>query len=283
MPVPDSGRAAMPCTLEAPRAGPLPVGAQLRQLRRQARLSQLDLALQAGISQRHLSCVETGRAQPSPALLDALLTTLDTPLPQRNRVFLAAGYAPRYAALPLADPGLAPVRAALMHLLKANNPAPAIVIDSGWQVLAANQATAALFQLLGLSQHAMERGFNLLTALLEPGGFGDCLINAEDVRQVAWQRASREAMGDPGLAALLAGLPFPGESPATPSPAEPLLLTRVRGPGGELRFLSTFTTFGMPQDITVASLRIEHLIPADEPTWQALTLACERLGELEPG
>ncbi|MGC5700827.1 helix-turn-helix domain-containing protein [Pseudomonas sp. NFXW11] len=261
----------------------LSVGAQLRELRRQARLSQLDLALQAGISQRHLSCVETGRAQPSPSLLHSLLTTLDTPLELRNRVFLAAGYAPRYAALPLDAAELAPVRTALQHLLQANNPAPAIVIDSSWQVLAANSATGALFQLLGLPLEAIDQGFNLLASLLAPGGFGDCLINAEEIRQVAWQRALREAAHDPGLAALLARLPCPGESPTPPSLATPLLLTRVRTAGGELRFLSTFTTFGMPQDITVASLRIEHLIPADPETWQALTQACASLAASDPG
>ncbi|KTC39182.1 Cro/Cl family transcriptional regulator [Pseudomonas sp. ABAC61] len=263
----------MTSNLDHPGTDCLSVGGHLRQLRRQARLSQLDLALQAGMSQRHLSCVETGRAQPSPTLLQRLLDTLETPLEVRNRVFLAAGYAPRYAALPLSDPGLAPVRTALLHLLEANNPAPAIVIDSTWQVLAANRGTQALFQLLGLPGQALGEGFNLLETLLAPGGFGDCLINAEQMRQVAWQRAAREAGEVPGLAALLARLPVPQAT----EPAElstPLLLTRVHGPAGELRFLSTFTTFGMPQDITVASLRIEHLIPADEVTWQALTRAC---------
>lgn len=260
--------------LEQTPAQPLPVGLQLRQLRQQARLSQLDLALQAGLSQRHLSCVETGRAQPSQGLLHRLLDNLQTPLEVRNRVFLAAGYAPRYAALPLDDPGLAPVRTALLHLLEANNPAPAIVIDSGWQVLAANRATEALFQWLGLPRQAVAEGFNLLAALLAPGGFGDYLVNAAEIRQVAWQRASREAGQDPGLAALLASLPCPEVSAMAPDLASPLLLTRVAGPHGELSFLSTFTTFGMPQDITVASLRIEHLIPADEATWQALAQAC---------
>lgn len=270
-------------TLAPAAVDSLSVGQWLRQLRQQARLSQLELALQAGMSQRHLSCVETGRAQPSAQLLHSLLSTLDTPLQTRNRVLLAAGYAPRYAALALDDPGLEPVRMALMHLLKANNPAPAIVIDSLWQVRAANHATTALFQLLGLPLQALEEGFNLLTTLLAPGGFGDCLINAEEIRQVAWQRAAREAAGEPGLATLLASLPCPGQSTPASQLAAPLLLTRVRGPQGELRFLSTFTTFGMPQDITVASLRIEHLIPADDSTWQVLTRACARLAELEPG
>ena len=260
------------------------VGAQLRRLRQRARLSQLELALQSGLSQRHLSCVETGRAKPSPALLHALFSALDTPLEERNSAFLAAGYAPRYPALPLTDPGMAAVRGALLHVLQAHNPAPAIVLDSAWQVLAANSGAAALFQLVGLPAAAAE-GFNLLHTLLAPGGFGEHLINAEQIRQVAWQRATREAPACPALAQVLGGLPVPAgiSSDTTEQMASPLLLTRVRSPVGELGFLSTFTTFGMPQDITVASLRIEHLIPADPATWQAMTTAHERLLAEAPG
>lgn len=257
-----------------------PVGAQLRRLRQRARLSQLDLALQSGISQRHLSCVETGRAKPSPAMLHALLTALDTPLEECNAAFLAAGYAPRYEALPLADPSMQAVHSALMHLLHANNPAPAIVLDSAWQVLAANAATGVLFGLVGLPASAALGEFNLLRTLLEPGGLGDHLLNADEIRQIAWQRASREALNCPALAALLTSLPSAAEvDPASSaSPSTPLLLTRVASTVGELRFLSTFTTFGMPLDITVASLRIEHLIPADPATWRIMGEAYERAG-----
>ncbi|TSD76859.1 helix-turn-helix transcriptional regulator [Pseudomonas sp. KBS0710] len=246
-------------------------GDQLRQLRRLAKLSQLDLALITGVSQRHLSYIETGRAKPSPGTLHNLLTALDVPLEQCNRVFLAAGYAPRYTATPLASPAMAAIREAVSHVLHANNPAPAILLDSQWQVLAANASTGVLFALLGLEADAAD-GLNLLTTLLQTGGLGDHLINAEEIRTLAWQRASREALGNPELAVLLASLPTPANC-ELPEEMPPLVLTRIRSPQGELSFLSTFTTFGMPQDITLTSLRIEHLIPADEPTWQVMRAA----------
>lgn len=250
---------------------PLTAGEHLRQLRRNAKLSQLDLALVTGISQRHLSCIETGRAKPSPGTLHLVLTALDTPLEQCNRVFLAAGYAPRYAATPLASPTMAAVREAVHHVLHANNPAPAILLGSHWEVLAANASTGVLFELVGLQPDAAA-GLNLLTTLLQVGGLGDHLINAEEIRTLAWQRATREALGNPELAALLATLPVP-DSTELPTQMPPLVLTRIRSTQGELNFLSTFTTFGMPQDITLTSLRIEHLIPADEGTWQVMRAA----------
>ncbi len=246
-------------------------GDQLRQLRRHAKLSQLDLALITGVSQRHLSYIETGRAKPSPGTLHNVLTALDVPLEQCNRVFLAAGYAPRYTATPLASPAMAAIREAVSHVLHANNPAPAILLDSQWQVLAANVSTGVLFELVGLEPDAAD-GLNLLTTLLQTGGLGDHLINAEAIRALAWQRASREALGNPELAVLLASLPTPTHT-EPPEHMPPLALTRIRSPRGELSFLSTFTTFGMPQDITLTSLRIEHLIPADEPTWQVMRAA----------
>lgn len=247
---------------------PVTAGAYLRQLRRHAKLSQLDLALITGVSQRHLSCLETGRAKPSPGTLHNLLTALEVPLDECNRVFLAAGFAPRYTATPLAAPGMAAIREAVSHVLHANNPAPAILLGSEWQVLAANASTAVLFELVGIPPQASD-GLNLLATLLEPCGLGDHLINADEIRTLAWQRASREALGNPTLAALLATLPAPA-STERPEALPPLVLTRVRSTRGELNFLSTFTTFGMPQDITLASLRIEHLIPADDATWQVM-------------
>ncbi|MBY8947832.1 helix-turn-helix domain-containing protein [Pseudomonas sp. SH10-3B] len=249
---------------------PATAGEHLRQLRRQAGLSQLDLALMTGVSQRHLSCLETGRAKPSPGTLHHLLSALETPLEQCNRVFLAAGFAPRYTATPLASPAMAAVREAVSHVLHANNPAPAILLGSHWEVLAANASTGVLLGLVGVAP-PME-GLNLLTTLLQPGGLGDHLINAEEIRTLAWQRASREALGNPVLAALLASLPAPAHT--TPPPEmPPLVLTRLHSSRGELNFLSTFTTFGMPQDITLTSLRIEHLIPADDVTWQVMRAA----------
>ncbi|MFF7065018.1 helix-turn-helix domain-containing protein [Pseudomonas sp. NPDC008258] len=249
-------------------------GQHLRHLRQQANLSQLDLALLAGLSQRHLSCVETGRARASPSTLHALLSALGAPLEHCNEVFVAAGYAPRYAASPLDAPELALVNTAIEHILQVNNPAPAIVIDSNWDVIAANTSTGLLLAMAGVTaQPATE--LNLLQTLLCPGGLGDHLANAPEIRAAAWQRASREAAGNPTLAERLRGLPAPG-SRLDAAAATPVLLTRVRTPYGELSFLSTFTTFGMPQDITVQSLRIEHLIPADTQTRQRMQTAFEQ-------
>lgn len=250
---------------------PSTAGEHLRQLRQDAKLSQLDLALIAGVSQRHLSCLETGRAKPSPISLHNLLSALEAPLEQRNRVFLAAGFAPRYAATPLAAPAMTAVREAVEHVLHANNPAPAILLDSQWHVLAANTSTAVLLELAGIQADAAN-GLNLLTTLLQPGGLGDHLVNAEEIRTLAWQRATREALDNPALAILLAGLPVPSCTDL-PEALPALVMTRLRSKRGELNFLSTFTTFGMPQDITLASLRIEHLIPADAHTWQVMRAA----------
>ena len=249
-------------------------GQHLRDLRRQARLSQLDLALLAGLSQRHLSCVETGRAKASPSTLHALLSALGAPLEHCNEVFVAAGYAPRYAASPLDAPELALVNTAIEHILQVNNPAPAIVIDSNWDVIAANTSTGLLLAMAGVTAQPAT-GLNLLQTLLCPGGLGDHLANAPEIRAAAWQRASREAAGNPALAAHLRGLPAP-DSPVDAAAATPVLLTHVRTPYGELKFLSTFTTFGMPQDITVQSLRIEHLIPADAQTRQRMQKAFDQ-------
>ncbi|MDZ5602722.1 helix-turn-helix domain-containing protein [Pseudomonas sp. RP23018S] len=246
-------------------------GLQVRHWRQQAGLSQLDLALIAGVSQRHLSCVETGRAKASPSTLHALLSALDIPLEHCNAVFLAAGYAPRYAATPLDAPDMAVIHAALEQILLASNPAPAIVIDSQWNIVAANVSTGLLLTMAGVPA-GLPAGLNLLDTLLRPGGLGDRLANAQEVRTVTWQRACREAASNRALAQRLQGIAAPALAvPA--APASPVLLTRMSTPEGELRFLSTFTTFGMPADITVASLRIEHLVPADAQTQAKMTAA----------
>ncbi|MDH0302902.1 MULTISPECIES: helix-turn-helix domain-containing protein [unclassified Pseudomonas] len=258
-------------------------GEHLRRLRRQAGLSQLDLALLAGLSQRHLSCVETGRAKASPSTLHALLGALDVPLDHCNEVFLAAGYAPRYAASAPDAPALKMVHDAVAHILRANNPAPAIVITGDWDITTANASAGLLFAMAGIPAGSTQ-GLNLLDTLLRPGGLGDHLVNAQEIRAIAWQRATREAATNPALAHRLQGLPV---APALPpdTPLSPVVLTRVRTGDGELRFLSTFTTFGMPLDITVASLRIEHLVPADNQTWRTMTAAYDEwlARNTEPG
>lgn len=259
----------------SPAAKGLSAGDHLRRLRQHAGLSQLALSLITGISQRHLSCIETGRAKASTSTLHAVLSALDTPLEHSNEVFLSAGYAPRYTASPLQGPELAMVDDAIRHILHANNPAPAIVIASNWDITAANISAGLLFGMVGV-QAGVEVGLNLLTTLLCPGGLGDHLVNADEIRAVAWQRAAREAVSNPSLAQLLRNLPRPAGQPDN-DVLSPVVLTRVISQQGQaLTFLSTFTTFGMPLDITVASLRIEHLIPADAETWATMKLAYER-------
>ena len=252
-------------------ASTLPAGQHLRLLRRQAGLSQLDLALMTGVSQRHLSCVETGRAKPGPGTLHALLSALGAPLEHGNEIFLAAGYAPRYATSPLDAPALEMVHTAIGHILQANNPAPAIVIDRNWDITASNASVGVLLGMVGVPA-SEGANLNLLETLMHPDGLGSHIVNAREVRAAAWQRASREAAGSTVLAELLRELPAP-EDPSPHADTSPVLLTRVNTSDGELRFLSTFTTFGMPLDITVESLRIEHLVPADALTWERMRQA----------
>jgi transcriptional regulator with XRE-family HTH domain len=262
-------------------ASALPAGQHLRHLRRQAGLSQLDLALMTGVSQRHLSCVETGRAKAGPSTLHALLSALGAPLEHCNEVFLAAGYAPRYATSPLDAPALDMVHNAVEHILQANNPAPAIVIDRHWDITASNTSVGLLLAMVGVEAHEGVK-LNLLETLLHPDGLGCHIANAQEVRAAAWQRASREAPGNPHLSGLLRDLPKP-ELASENADSAPVLLTRVNTQEGELRFLSTFTTFGMPQDISVESMRIEHLIPADEATWRRMRAAYDQWSALMAG
>lgn len=256
--------------------------AAIRQLRQQRRISQLELSMRVGVSQRHLSCIETGRARPSREMLHALLDALDAPLAERNDTLLAAGYAPAYTRRTLADAELAPVRNALAHLLAAHDPAPALVMDDAWNLLQANRGLQALMGLLGVPPQALDGGLNFLRALLVPGGLAGSLVDPLPVCAEVWQRAQREAVHSPALRAicdeLRPQLPRRLLAPAPERPALPLLETALRTVDGQvLRFFSVFTTFGAPLDVTVASLRVEHFFPADEATRAQMVHAVARL------
>ena len=238
----------------------------LTSLRRERRVSQLELGLRAGVSQRHLSCIETGRAKPGRATLLALLDALDAPLDARNATLLAAGLAPQYSQHAFDDPRLAPARDALQRLLHAPGAAPALVIDAEWNLLMANAGVMRLMELLELSMPAQP---NLLDFLLGPNGLRGRLLNEAEVCGEVLQRARREALHVPALRERLAALgPLHWAPPQTQSP---LLLTRLRSPAGELALFSMFSSFGAPLDVTLASLRIEHLFPADAATTKALS------------
>lgn len=262
----------MPGTLAHAGGPTAPAGELLRRLRAQRRVSQLQLSLRAGVSQRHLSCVETGRARASRDMLLALLDALDAPLSERNDTLLAAGFAPAYGRRSLEQPDMAPVREALSHLLAAHDPAPALVLDGAWNLVQANRGAGVLLGLLGVDPAALGPGANMLRATFAPGGLRNLFANGEEVRAAVWRRVQNEAVHVPELRPLIEELRphAPPLRPGGPSADSPLLHTRLRSRVGELRFFSAFTTFGTPLDVTIASLRVEHMFPADEATREAL-------------
>ena len=247
--------------------------ATLAALRKSRRVSQLELSLRTGVSQRHLSCIETGRARAGRETLLALLTALGATLPERNQALLAAGYAPAHAESPLDAPEMAPVRAALTQLLHAHDPTPALVVDGEYNIVMANAGLARLLTLLGLPAQAMlSQPLNLLRAVFAPDGLRALCVNEAELCGEMWARASREAEHLPRLRALLDEL-RPTLKPwgAIETGTLPVLPLRLHAADGRtLSFFSAFTSFGTPLDITLASLKVEHLFPADEATRRAL-------------
>ena len=238
-----------------------------------------------GVSQRHVSFVESGRSKPGRALLLAWLHELQTPLEQCNTALLAAGYAPAYGSADLNEASLLPAITALSHLLSAHDPWPAFVLDAHWNLIDLN-AGARRFAtlLLGESTTIPNTGadrtrFNMLDALASPGGFSHRITNLNEVGTALVARLRREARAIPGLARRMHLVEDAVKAKHGPAPLEgadnfprtPLLTTRFDTPLGAVAFFSMFTTFGTPQDITLASLRVELLFAADTATseiWQ---------------
>lgn len=263
-------------TYGAPVSGAI-VGVLVRDWRTRRRRSQLDLALDAGVSARHLSFVETGRSRPSPELLLVLADRLDIPLRERNRLLLAAGYAPRYPARPLDHESMAPVRAVIQRMLDAHDPYPGVVIDRAWNVVLANTAAGALTE--GLPPHLVEPPFNIYRACLHPDGlarrtrnfteWADYLLHQlqRTIRLTAdpaLQELDREVHAYPDVAAMTA-------PPASPWDDTPLLVPFQLEHGDQvLSMLTTLTTFGTPRDVTLDELAIELFFPADESTEKLL-------------
>ncbi len=253
------------------------VGLLLRDWRRRRRLSQLDLALEVGISTRHLSFVETGRSRPSPEMLDRLAGALQVPLRERNQLLLAAGYAPRYEARTLDDPALAPIRDALGRLLTGHEPYPALAVDRGWNLVASNAALGPLLE--GVSAGLLEPPVNCIRLSLHPDGLAPRILNLGEWRGHLLHRVERQLRltADAGLAELLQelnGYPAPTGAAGPRSPAEEVMVPlRLASERGELTFFSTVTTFGTALDITVSEISIEAFFPADSQTAEAVTAA----------
>jgi len=253
------------------------IGSLLREWREDRRRSQLDLAIDVGVSTRHLGFVETGKARPSPELVLALAEHLDVPLRERNTMLLAAGYAPRYHNTPLDDAAMAAVRTALDQLLQAHDPYPALVVDRHWNLVQANDGALGL--VAGVAEHLLGPPLNIYRVTLHPEGMAPRIDNLAEWAHHLLATLDRQvaATRDPELRALLdevgayrniAALDTAWRTPtAVPTVVVPLRL-RV---GDEVwSWFSTNTSIGTPADITLDELHVELFHPADELTATAV-------------
>ena len=247
-------------------------GDQLRQWRQHRRLSQLALSLEAGISARHLSFVETGRSQPSRELVLRLAERLEVPLRERNAMLMAAGYAPMYPQRSLDDPALSVAREAVEQVLMAHEPHPALAIDRHWNMSMANRMIGPL--LAGVSPSLLVAPVNVLRLSLHPQGLAPRILNLPEWRGHLFERLGQQiaVTADPRLRDLLAELESLGGVVAAPRPVQHALAVplRLASPLGELALISTTTIFGTPVDVTLSELAIESFFPADAATAQRL-------------
>lgn len=249
------------------------VGSLLSYWRKTRSLSQLDLAIRADVSSRHVSFVETGRANPSREMVLRLSDVLDVPLRERNELLLAAGFAPVYPTSALDAPSLAIVRSAVAAILRQQEPFPAVVMGRTWDITDTNDAAKRFFGFL-LGERRARGPANVLRMMFHPKGLRPFVRNWSAVAAALLARARREAVGgvlDDAMSALLTEVTsYPGvEKALKAAPPAPLLpvipVEFVRG-DRRYHFFSTVTTLGTAQDVTVQEIRIECFFPADAST-----------------
>ena len=252
----------------------------LKQARNTKRWSQLELALRLSVSQRHISFVESGRAKPSRELLLAWLQELQVPLMVQNCALLQAGFAPEWSQASLDSPDLALVNAALIQLIQAHDPMPAFCIDAAWNIVHINRGALNLVScLLPWTKSSLTSGqaFNLLDLVAHPEGLAKQILNLEEVGPAFLFQLRQEANLNPAIsekvqaleARIIVLIGVKALEQAMPISAAPVLTTYYASPLGELAFFSMLSTFGSPQNISLASLRVEHLFAANQAT-QAL-------------
>lgn len=260
------------------------VGDHLRQWRQRRRLSQLDLALDAEISTRHLSFLETGRAQPSREMVLRLAEHLEIPLRERNIILVSAGFAPVFPQRDLDDPALAAARAAVEIILSGHEPHPALAVDRGWNLISANRMIAPLLD--GVDPELLKPPLNVLRLTLHPRGLSQRIANLHEWRAHLLERLRREVelTADAALSDLLTELrayPIPGGQPVR-KPADDYggvaIPFRINSALGPLSFFSTTTVFGTPVDVTLSELTLETFFPADSQTAEALRGLAASLG-----
>lgn len=259
-----------------------PFGQLLRCWRERRKQSQLDLALQAEVSQRHLSFLESGRAKPSRDMILQLADVLDVPLRERNVLLTSAGFAAIYASRPLDSADMSAVRQALELMLAHHEPYPAIVMDKNWNLLLENQACQRFIALLGKPEEVWQRvdssgARNTMRLTFSPLGMQPMIANWSEVSGMLLERLHREFSADPGnqmLAKLLEELqalpsvPERWQSPAILSATDPILSLELQLGSQTLKIFSMLSTFGTALDITADELRVETFFPADEFTRQ---------------
>jgi transcriptional regulator with XRE-family HTH domain len=255
----------MSASVEAAR----PVGDLFREWRQRRGVSQLGLALKADISARHLSFVETGRAQPSREMVLRLAEHLEIPLRQRNSLLLAAGYAPAFPERSLDDPALAGARRAIDRLLAGHEPYPALAVDRHWNAVATNRAVAPL--LTGVAPALLQPPVNVMRLALHPDALAPRILNFPEWRSHIFHRLRHqiEVTGDPVLVKLhdeLRGYAAPRqrELSLTGGDSTVLVPLRLATSAGTLSLISTTVVFGTPLDVTLSELALETFFPADE-------------------
>lgn len=248
------------------------IGTELRKWRTHRRLSQMDLALDADISPRHLSFVETGRSRPSRELVLRLAESLAVPPRERNTMLMSAGFAPLYPEKSLDSGGMAVARAAIAHVLRAYQPFPALAIDRHWTIVDANAPLMAL--MAGVAPHLLEPPVNALRVSLHPEGAAPRIVNLAEWRSALFQRLREQidASADPALTVLLEELKaYPGGEAGAAATTHPLAIPMIlETPLGRLSMLSMSAVFGSPVDVTLSELAIESFLPADDATFEAL-------------
>jgi len=249
-------------------------GDLIREWRQRRRLSQLDLAIAANVSSRHLSFVETGRSRPTSEMILHLAEHLEVPLRDRNALLLAGGYAPAYPERTLAAPELQAVTSALRRVLAGHEPYPAAVVNRWWELVDAN-AGIGLFT-GDVRPHLLEPPVNVLRLSLHPDGMAPRIANLPEWRAhlLARLRRQAEATGDPRLFSLYSELEaYPGgrgDEAQPPQLTDVVVPLRYQAGTRQLSFLSITAVIGTPMDVTVEELAIESFYPADDQTAAAL-------------
>jgi transcriptional regulator with XRE-family HTH domain len=250
-------------------------GSLLRRWRTSRAMSQLTLATEAGISTRHLSFLETGRAQPSREMVQLLAGMLDVPLGDRNALLVSAGYAPAYGERPLTAPELEPVRRALEFTLRQQEPFPALVVDGAWNVVMGNEGARRIFDLF-TDPACDDVNCNVMRTVFHPQGLRRYIVNWEELAECLVHSLHRQvaATGNAAMATLrdellaCPGVPSRWSVPDPTVAMPPLVSMQLRKDDLALTFFSMITTLGTPRDVTLQQLKIECFFPADAATEQ---------------